>query len=108
MIDGPLPQTNLQRRAGAFHFWNGDPPPPEFTHWTPEGTIIIRAKTPGIASDVLWRPRQAAVAQVLGGDDSNPYAVAMNLRRGKYDGDAGFAISELTPEQLSEWNNLGG
>lgn len=108
MNDADLPKANIDRKLKAFFFWNGEPPVPQITHWTAEGTVTIRGKTPQIATEVVWRGRDNPEARVLGGDGDNPYWPARNLRAGNYDRDAGFLISALVPEHLHDWNDLGG
>ncbi len=105
--DPALPSADFDRLLRKFWFWSGDAPPPQFSHWTAQGTVFIRAETPAISTEVLWRPH-AGVERRLGGDDSNPIWPARNIAAGHYDADAGVAISSLVPENLAEWNNLGG
>lgn len=105
--EAPLPEADLQARMFRFWRWNGEPPAPQFTHWTSEGTIIIRIVQPIFASAVIWRGRDTNEA-VLGNGSAHPDQVAYLIARGEYDKDAGFAISALVPADLSQWNNLGG
>ena len=105
MEDMELPSI-LDSKLTAFCWWNGDPPAPSFTHWTANGTIVIRAKTPCVATEVLWKPKDSEEARLLGSDDINPYRPARNLHVGNYDRNAGFAISSLVPKDLLDWNNL--
>ena len=105
MEDAEL-SSSLDSKLKAFCWWNGDPPAPSFTHWTANGTIIIRVKTPGLATEVLWKPKHSDEPRLLGNDDINPYWPARNLHVGNYDREAGFAISSLVPKDLSDWNDL--
>lgn len=105
--DGPLPASDFDAKAFRFWRWNGDGKPPQFTHWTAEGTVIIRGKTPAISSEVLWRPK-GGQEMSIGSDDANPHWPARNLHQGNFDKDAGFSISALVPATLQEWNDLGG
>ncbi|NTS31305.1 hypothetical protein HQ945_08555 [Phyllobacterium sp. BT25] len=97
-----MPKGIVGEKIVRFWRWNGDGDAPQFTHWTNRGTIKIRAKTPGISSEVLFN------GLLLGIDDILPIIPAENLHRGNYDKDAGFKISEIVPAALDEWNDLGG
>lgn len=102
-----ISQSDFEAKTLAFWRWGGDGVPPKFTHWTADGVVVLRIKTPNIASEVVWRPRDG-VEHVLGNDDCMPLRAAANIRDGKYDKDANFPISKLVPEALSLWNNFGG
>lgn len=102
-----LPQSDEVARAILFIWWNGDGPTPECTHWTSQGTIIIRALTPGKTSTVYWRPARDRAEKQLGFGDIDPRSVAVSLHQGSYDNDARFQLSRLAPKQLGDWNNLG-
>lgn len=97
---GELPKISFAERMIRFWRWNGDGSPPQFSHWTSRGTVVLRAKTPGISSEVLFN------GKFLGYDDIYPGRAASNLITGKYDETAGFPISEILPN-LDEWNDLG-
>ncbi|WP_316201604.1 MULTISPECIES: hypothetical protein [unclassified Bradyrhizobium] len=97
-----IPQW-MMAKWQRFVNWNGDPPAPEFSHWTGRGVFTIRAQTPGKACAVLFNER------LLGyGDYLFLYGVASNLHRGSYDKELGFEAASLVPGSLEDWNNMGG
>ena len=105
--DQTLPQADLDRLTLRFLTWNGDPPVPQFSHWTSAGTVTIRGVTAGKASGVFWREKDGE-ERLLGYDDVFVDPVASRIASGKYDIDAGFKLSETVPRDLAAWNNLGG
>jgi hypothetical protein len=94
------PEIEIKRKR--FWAWNGDPPPPEITHWTSRGVFTIRAYTPQLVTSVLFN------AVHLGFADSSPMRAAQNVFDGAYDKELGFAASELVPPTLAGWNDRGG
>lgn len=107
MEDEPLPSSDMEERTFRFWQWNGDLPAPQFTHWTPEGTIILRAATPGTTSEVIWRPKDGPEVHAgYGGPHAS--SAAMLIAKGGHDKDAGYPLSQIAPQYLEEWNNLGG
>ena len=68
MEDTELP-SSLDSKLKAFCWWDGEPPAPSFTHWTAHGTVVIRVKIPGVATEVLWRPKDSEELRLLGSDD---------------------------------------
>ncbi len=98
--------SDLEKRLLKFWQWNGDLPVPRFSHWTPQGSVIVQAATPRISSEVLWRPKDGE-ARRLGYDDINPYWPMTHIVDGKYDEDAGVLLSQLVPPDWTQWNNLG-
>lgn len=89
--------------AGLFKkiwMWNGDPPAPQITHWTPLGRISLVAATPRKTCSVQWNGKH------IGYDDINPMFAVANFAAGRYDKDFGFSVSEIAPKNLKDWNNL--
>jgi hypothetical protein len=92
----------IELKLKWFWYWNGDPPAPEFTHWTPRGVFAIRAHTPRKVASVLFR------GVYLGFADYHPMTAARNLFEGAFDKELGFGASEFVPPTLAGWNDLGG
>lgn len=98
--DEELPKSPEEVINWKFFRWNGDPPVPKVSHWTAQGTITIRVATPVYTTEVLWK------GEHIGYDRIFPSTVLTNLLDGKYDKDFGFAISEVVPKKISDWNDL--
>jgi hypothetical protein len=104
MEEKPLPPPGLDRKLTAFWSWNGDLPAPRITHWTTRGTFAIEAVTPGQPpiTQVLFNGRRL-------GFGHHPLWDARNLYKGSYDTELGSKASEYgVPEDLIDWNDLGG
>lgn len=103
MADDEKNMSPMDRRLWQFWTWNGDAPAPKFTHWTNRGTFMIRACTPGrpATTEVLFNG-------VRLGFGHYPPRDAENLFRGSYDRELGFPASEIAPELIDDWNDLGG
>lgn len=98
--------AEVNRRIHQFYDWNGDPPAPQFTHWTPVGTMIMRVSTPLFTCAVIWRPKDGG-ERILGYGSIHVVHVAQLVARGEYDRDLGFPASNLNiPANVIDWNNL--
>lgn len=104
--DSDINFSELEKRMMKFWRWNGDPPAPQFSHWTSQGSVIVRAATAAKASVVIWKPKDGEENR-LGYDDINPHFPLNNVVKGKYDDDAGVPISQLVPSDWATWNDLG-
>lgn len=107
MSDEPLPSGDITAMTNRFMDWDGEPPAPQFTHWTAEGTIVLRPATPRFTTEVIWRPKDGDEVHA-GYGSPFPSSAANLIKRGGHDKDAGYPLSQIVPEYLEQWNNLGG
>lgn len=108
MSDREVPSASaeeFERKRLRFLMWNGDGSPPQFSHWTNQGSVIVRAATPSVSSVVIWKPKDGDERH-LGYDDIFPYGPMRHITEGKYDQDAGVELSKIVPPDPIDWNNL--
>lgn len=107
MEDEPLPKSDIDALTMRFIDWDGTPPAPQFTHWTPAGTIVLRPVTPRFTTEVIWQPKGGPEVHAGYGPPFAASAASL-IKRGEHDKTAGVKISDLVPDEIEEWNNLGG
>ena len=95
-----LPHLPADRISFKFVSWNGGSAAPKISHRMPDGTITIRAVTPGVSTEVLWNGDR------IGFDVIWVDLVLRNIIDKKYDKDFGFPISEKIPHSVGAWNDL--